>query len=344
MKIPIENIYYILCYAWDKLEEKELIKVEPTSTTNLVNLFARVLISGTNHLLKRGFDRGYILDNEETRRLRGKIDFNSTLKRSLLIKGQVQCEFDELDYNVLHNRILKTTMKNLVQVDGLDKELQKSLIQHLHRLHEVEEINLSKKIFNKVQLHSNNYFYDFLLKICELLYDNLLPTQKTGTWQFRNFLRDENKMPAIFENFVRNFYKSEAKGYKVNREDIYWNKLPVGNDSINLLPKMQTDICLTSKNRKIMIECKYTSNLFQEHYGTKKFRSEHLYQLNSYLHNLPNNHLNNTCQAILLYPSLDNMVNKDYKDSKGRIISIRTVDLNQNWPNIHHDLLELIGN
>ena len=76
MKIPIENIYYILCYAWDKLEEKELIKVEPTSTTNLVNLFARVLISGTNHLLKRGFDRGYILDNEETRRLRGKIDFN----------------------------------------------------------------------------------------------------------------------------------------------------------------------------------------------------------------------------------------------------------------------------
>ena len=43
MEIPIQNIYYLLCYAWDKLEEKELIDVDPVGMTELVDLFARVL-------------------------------------------------------------------------------------------------------------------------------------------------------------------------------------------------------------------------------------------------------------------------------------------------------------
>jgi len=57
VNIPIQNIYYLLCYAWDKLEEKEIVDVEPLDSTSLADLFARVLINGTNHLLKRGFDR-----------------------------------------------------------------------------------------------------------------------------------------------------------------------------------------------------------------------------------------------------------------------------------------------
>ena len=60
MEIPIQNIYYLLCYAWDKLEEKELVDVDPAGMTELVDLFARVLSAGTNHVLKRGFDRNYV--------------------------------------------------------------------------------------------------------------------------------------------------------------------------------------------------------------------------------------------------------------------------------------------
>src|ERR1017187_4639091 len=56
VKIPIQNIYYLLCYAWDKLAEKDVVAVEDIPTTTLADLFARVLINGTNHLLKRGFD------------------------------------------------------------------------------------------------------------------------------------------------------------------------------------------------------------------------------------------------------------------------------------------------
>ena len=73
MEIPVANIYYLLCYASNKLEESETIKVDPTQCTELVDLFARVLISGLDHLLKKGIDRGYVVHSEESRVLRGKL-------------------------------------------------------------------------------------------------------------------------------------------------------------------------------------------------------------------------------------------------------------------------------
>ncbi|NIQ13085.1 MAG: restriction endonuclease, partial [Candidatus Dadabacteria bacterium] len=57
MSIPIQNIYYLLCYAWNKLEEKDLVNVQEEDTTKLIDLFAKVLINGTTYLLKRGLDR-----------------------------------------------------------------------------------------------------------------------------------------------------------------------------------------------------------------------------------------------------------------------------------------------
>ena len=80
MEIPVANVYYLLCYAWDKLEEDRLLKVDPTGSTSLVDLFARVLISGADHVMKKGLDRGYVAHVEEMAAVRGKIQFQPTLK------------------------------------------------------------------------------------------------------------------------------------------------------------------------------------------------------------------------------------------------------------------------
>jgi hypothetical protein len=43
MAIPIENIYFLLCYAWNKLDEKERVDVSIDDKTELLDLFAKVL-------------------------------------------------------------------------------------------------------------------------------------------------------------------------------------------------------------------------------------------------------------------------------------------------------------
>lgn len=351
MQIPVANVYYLLCYAWDKLEEDRLLKVDPTRSTSLVDLFARVLISGSEHVMKKGLDRGYVTHVEEAAAVRGRIQFQTILKRALLKSGRASCQFDELSYDVLHNQILKTTIGRLVKTDTLAPALRENLVEHWHRLPEIQVISLSKQAFGKVQLHRNNYIYDFLLRICELLFDNLLPTQRSGSWQFRSFLQDEKQMAVLLESFIRNFYKREAnrvfgrKLVKVGREDIKWKLFGSSEEALTFLPKMQTDVCITTDENRIIVECKYTADLFetQRFEGTQKLRSTHLYQINSYLDNLPDTPLNRSCRAILLYPVATRSFEADFRRECGQSVSVRTINLHQDWQDIQRSLLNLIA-
>ena len=221
MNIPIQNIYYLLCYAWDKLEEKEVVDVDPIESTSLADLFARVLISGTNHLVKRGFDRGYVAEHEWTGRLRGRILFQEAIRMNRIKSGRLPCSFDELSYDVLHNQILKATMRRLIRSQRVATESSEGLAQLCRLFSEIRDIELTNRVFGQVQLYRNNQFYDFLLRICQLIHKNMLVSERAGTSKFMDFVRDERQMAVLFEDFVRNFYRIHTD-YKVKREDIYW--------------------------------------------------------------------------------------------------------------------------
>ena len=105
MKIPIENIYYLLCYAWNKLEEKDRINVSIDDKTELLDLFAKVLINATKILLKRGIDKNYIDYTEEIAGVKGKVQISQTLKSNLLSKQRTVCAFDDFSSNIISNRI-----------------------------------------------------------------------------------------------------------------------------------------------------------------------------------------------------------------------------------------------
>ncbi|MGD0768039.1 MAG: hypothetical protein ABSB42_07570 [Tepidisphaeraceae bacterium] len=341
MKIPIQNIYFLLCYAWDKLEESKIVDVDAIESTSLVDLFARVLISGANHLLKRGIDRGYVPQHEWGSRLRGRICFQEALRKSGMRAASLPCDFDELSHDVLPNRILKSTIFRLMHVDGLDSECAEGLSKICRMLSDLRDVELSSRVFGRVQLHRNNQFYDFLLKVCELIYRNLLVSEKSGKTKFRDFVRDRRQMESLFEAFVRNFYRLHSK-FTVKREDIRWNWVPADLASRELLPKMQTDVSLTSHARKIIIECKFTPNATQHHFDAKKLRSYHLFQIHAYMDNLREKFAD-TCEMILLYPSMgiEKAVSASYRDG-GHKISVRMINLSQPWQSIHKDLLALI--
>lgn len=339
MDIPIENIYYMLCYAWDKLEERDIINVEPTDKENAADFFARILSAGILHLLKKGLDRGYEVHREETGLIRGKIDFAMTLKKNFFRQPKVYCEYDEFSYNVLHNRILKSTVISLMKTENLNDKNKQNLHTINRRLNDIEPVILSKRTFGLVQLHSNNYFYDFLMHICELIYDNLLPSEKEGQFKFRDFARNKD-MPKLFESFVRNFYDQELEEAKVKSEKIDW--MAKGNEeSMKVLPEMNTDISIIKDGRKIIIDTKfYKKVLFSKNTDwTPKLISWHLYQLFSYLSNETSGL---ECEGMLLYPIVD----KDHKyeyEIKGYQIIVRTINLNQNWRQIEKDLLALVN-
>jgi 5-methylcytosine-specific restriction enzyme subunit McrC len=221
--IPIENVYYLFCYAWNRFEEARSIPLGGAASPDLPNLLARVLLTGTGALLRRGLDRAYALHEEEIATVRGRIALGSTLRLFAQNKRRLHCEFDELSHDVTHNRILKASLKRLSQAPTLAPELAQSLRALASRFSGVSEINLERSSFSRVRLHRNNAYYDLLLKVAELAFDCLLPDPAGSGFLFQDVLRDEIKMARVFEEFVRNFYRTAQQTFSVEPLTIQWH-------------------------------------------------------------------------------------------------------------------------
>jgi 5-methylcytosine-specific restriction enzyme subunit McrC len=57
------------------------------------------------------------------------------------------CGFDELSYDVLHNRILKATMRRLIRVETLSRTTAETLARMCRLLSDVDDIELTSRLF-----------------------------------------------------------------------------------------------------------------------------------------------------------------------------------------------------
>jgi len=346
MKIPVANIYYLLAYAWDMLPESRLVRVNADACATPLDLLANLLVSGTAHLFKKGLDRNYREQEACIPAIKGKLMVGESFQNLALYQGKAVCRFDVFDYDVLHNQILKTTLNRLCHVAALDPGIKTAARNLYLRFHEVNEIALTKPVFSQVHLHRNNRFYGFLIAVCELLYDNLLPDENSGKYQFLDFLRDDDQMGRLFEAFVRNFYKRELPwSYKVSSDEIQWQSSVIDPAAKALLPKMKTDLVIRFDGRKIIIDTKYYKEILTKYYGIEKLRREHLSQIFSYLkHQVKSGDPGSqNAEGILLYATAKQAVNADYPDVIGHRMAIRTVNLADNWKMIRARLLEIVG-
>jgi 5-methylcytosine-specific restriction enzyme subunit McrC len=340
--IPIRNLIYLLLYAWDALDEAETLAITPEPETRLLDLLAAVLNRGMDHLLRRGLNRNYLDQREAIPGIRGKLDLSATIKANLLSRAHAVCEFDEFSHDVLYNRILKATLRRLLQTRRLDPRLRNPLRATYHRLHEVTDIPLSLRAFRSVRLHRNNRMYRFLLDVCLLLYQCLIPDEATGQLLFRNFVRDERRMRRLFERFVRNFLRREQRHFRVEAESMEWEQTTGSPADLAFLPGMRTDITLRRPGRTLVIDTKFYREPLQQHRGRWTVRSGHVYQLFAYMRNLAKRgQAAAEVDGMLLYPQASHTLDLSFR-IHGHCVRVRTINLKRPWRDIHDDLLALL--
>ena len=106
---------------------------------------------------------------------------------------------------------------------------------------------------------------------------------------------------------------------------------------------MVTDVTLRSKQKTVVIECKYTASLIDPgRFHSPKLRSSHLYQLCTYLRALEaNGGADRSADGVLLYPS----AGLDFDESfllHGHTVRVKTLDLNRHWMQIENQLVSLL--
>lgn len=327
----------MLCYAWGHYPERDFIEVQSLESKDLTELFSAVLARALGSLVKKGLYKEYIAHEDELGVIRGKINFLESLRKQSIWHAQVVCQYDEFSEDVIHNQLIKGTLRALLKVEDLSDKSKAGLRRVYPYFTNVSEMSLSSKMFRMPRLHQNNHQYGFILKICEFLYEQVLIQEGTGRAKFKTFEISKSQMALLFENFVRNFYIRECPEFKVYREDIKWE---AQGDQLQFLPLMKTDISIIAGHRKIIMDTKFYKEALSTRFESEKLKSHNLYQLYAYLGNDPDRH-QYEMEGILLYPEVKRDLTLQYQ-LQDKQLKVMTVNLNQNWQGIYERLKDML--
>lgn len=101
--IPVQNVYYMLSYAFKVLNEQGYKRIATEEFNNTAELLAAILAKGIAVQLKRGLGKEYISQTEELSSLRGKIDIAESIKTQSMIRKKLICTYDDFSVNSTMN-------------------------------------------------------------------------------------------------------------------------------------------------------------------------------------------------------------------------------------------------
>lgn len=336
--IPVQNVYYMLSYAFRILNEQGYKSIETEEFHNVAELCASILIKGVSLQLKRGLGKEYISYTDPLSSPRGKIDVTASIKDLSKKKGQLVCTYDDFSENSYMNRIIRTTMKLLVKSNispARKKEIKKLMVYfgEVDTL-DVHAINWSMK-FNR-----NNQSYRMLISVCQLVIKGLLQTKSDGSTKLMDFL-DDQQMHRLYEKFILEYYNTEYRHLNV-RATASMMDWQVDDGFHDLLPKMKTDITLTCGDRTLIIDAKYYNRNLREQFGKASIPAGNLYQIFTYV-KTKEKELGQTphekVAGMLLYAQTEEegKFNNEYQ-VMGNPICARTLDLSGDFSSIKRQL------
>ncbi len=323
--IPIQNIYYMLSYAFRVLNEQGYKRIATEKFHNTAELMAAILAKGIAVQLKRGLGKEYISRTEALSSLRGKIDIADSIKTQSMRKKQLVCTYDDFSVNSAMNRIIKSTVEILLREDitmSRKQELRKLMVFFA----DVTPIDLYSVNWN-LQYNRNNQSYEMLISICYLVVKGLLHTNADGTTKLMDFL-DEQRMYRLYEKFILEYYRKHYPQLMVSASQIPWAL----DDGVgDMLPIMQSDIHLQHNNTVLIIDAKYYASTTQVQFDKHTIHSSNLYQIFTYVKNREYQfgQCENTVSGMLLYAKTDAEIQPNYVyQMHGNQISVKTLDLN----------------
>jgi 5-methylcytosine-specific restriction enzyme subunit McrC len=121
-----------------------------------------------------------------------------------------------------------------------------------------------------------------------------------------------------------------------------WQLVAANADALALVPRMETDVCLRSPGRGIILDTKfYAQALKVGAYGTAKLPSANLYQLYTYLRQRSCESGWERAEGVLLYPRTTCDFAAEFITHGHRIRAL-TLDLMQSWQDIHSALIQIV--
>src|SRR5687767_48344 len=272
--IPIRNLWHMLLYAWNELpmdgmRHWVMAAADVERAPTLDALLASILLKLMQGRLRIGLGRSYVYEEGTLRGIRGRIDFEQSIKRQTFERGEAVCEFQRYSSNEPRNQIIRTTLARLGQAGqfgpetNFAKELRHNLRQLTRDLDGIDLIELSPEVIRRQFQVRNDKDYRLMLAVCDLVLQRQMPTESAGRYGLPVVERDALVLHHIYERFVANFYRNHLRGWNViSQKRLEWHE----KYENPYLPSMVPDLVLQEKSsgQWIILDTKFTAHSLVE--------------------------------------------------------------------------------
>jgi len=196
-KVPISRLLFLVGYA----QHGAAWQAEPvhvSETADLIPAVAQALWRQTQQAIHPGLLPGYIVVEESSSVLRGRLRETEQLHRHHGLPLPLEIRHDEFTTDIPENRILRTACERILTVPGVDAESQRMLRRQLRDFTDVTPLSRRDPI-PAWQATRLNARYHTALRLAELILRATSVEHGFGDATVTGFLLD---MPKLFEEFV----------------------------------------------------------------------------------------------------------------------------------------------
>jgi 5-methylcytosine-specific restriction enzyme subunit McrC len=196
-KVPIARLLFLVGYARHAAAWRpETVTV--AEAADLVPVVAQALWRQTERATHQGLLPGYILVEESSQVLRGRLCESEQLHRHHGLPLPLEIQYDEFTIDIPENRILRTACERMLAVPRVDAESQRMLRRLLRDFSDVTPLHRGEQIPGW-QVNRLNARYHAALRLAELVLHATSVEHQSGIVAVNGFLLD---MPRLFEDFV----------------------------------------------------------------------------------------------------------------------------------------------
>ncbi len=350
-RIPVRNLWHMFLYASDLLSMLGKFEAAVEDGPALVGLLARILCESVERRLRRGMPRGYVATAGELNAIRGKIDVLRSVRAVSFERARVYCRFETLAIDTPRNRIIKSTLVDLLSGgkfgpgDDPSGTLRMRLKTLVTWMREVAVVRVTRDSFRREQIGRNDTNDRMILALCDMVRYLLLPTETEGSVELREIDREYKLVGRVYERFVTRFYELQLRplGWQIwPQKHLDWPVIGASSGMHEHLPGMQADLVLTDpkRQRRVIIDTKFTNVLTRGRQEREVFKSGNLYQIYAYLRTQEASSPA-ISEGLLLYPAV-NWTCGESMMLDGHILRLATVDLARPWAEIENALTAMV--
>ena len=196
-KVEIARLLFLLGYAehggaW----QPDTVRV--AEAADLIPVIAQALWRQTERAVHQGLLPGYIVVEESSHVLRGRLRESAQLHARHGLPLPLEIRHDEFTIDIAENQILRTACERMLSVPRVDAESQRMLRRLLRDFGDVTVIPRGSPVplWEPTRLNSR---YHAALRLASLVLDGTSVEHQTGNVAVNGFLLD---MPSLFEQFV----------------------------------------------------------------------------------------------------------------------------------------------